>query len=82
MSERRAGRIINAYQNSLRYRSATEDDDTLRERLPELANQCRRIGYRCLNILLRREGLLSHRDAMVRTKNWLRSASPTNTSVR
>ena len=60
MSERRACRVIDADRKSVRYRS-TRDDDVLREKLRDLANQRRRFGYRRLHILLRREGVMINR---------------------
>ncbi|MBA17602.1 MAG: IS3 family transposase [Sphingomonas sp.] len=61
MSERRAGRVIDADRKSVRYRSIRDDDAGLREKLRELANQRRRFGYRRLHILLRREGIVINR---------------------
>ncbi len=58
MSERRACRVIDADRKSVRYRSTRGDDAGLRKRLRELANQRRRLGYRRLHILLRREGVM------------------------
>jgi transposase InsO family protein len=40
----------------VRYRSVRPDDDALRARLRELADQRRRFGYRRLHVLLRQEG--------------------------
>ena len=61
MSERPACRVIDADRKSVRYRSTRDDDADLREKLRELANQCRRFGYRRLHILLRREGVMINR---------------------
>jgi hypothetical protein len=61
MSERRACRVIGADRKSVRYRSTRDDDAELREKLRELANQRRRFGYRPLDILLRREGVMINR---------------------
>ena len=61
MSERRAGRFIDADRKSVRYRSTRDDDAGLREKLRDLANQRRRFGYRRLHILLRREGIMINR---------------------
>lgn len=45
-----------------RYASKRLDDGALRERLKALARERRRFGYRCLLILLRRDGLeLNHK---------------------
>ena len=59
MSERRACRVIDADRKSVRYRSMRDDDPGLREKLRELANQNRRFGYRLLQILQRREGVMT-----------------------
>lgn len=61
MSERRACRVIHADRRSVRYRSTRNDDADLREKLRELANQRHRFGYRRLQILLRREGIMTNR---------------------
>jgi len=61
MSERRACRVIDADRTSVRYRSTRDDDEALREKLRELANQRRQFGYRRLHILLRREGIMINR---------------------
>jgi putative transposase len=45
----------------VRYRSTRNDDASLCEKLPELAAQLRRFGYRRLHILLRREGVMINR---------------------
>lgn len=45
MSERRACRVIDADRKSMRYRSQRGDDDELRSKLRELAQQRRRFGY-------------------------------------
>jgi putative transposase len=73
MSERHACRVIDVDRKSVRYRSAREEDATLRERLRELANQRRRCGYRRLHILLRREGIVINRkktQRVYRDKGW------------
>jgi transposase InsO family protein len=55
MSERRACRVVAVDRSSVRYRRRG-CDDALRERLKALAEERRRFGYRCLWVLLRREG--------------------------
>ena len=57
----RACRVIGADRKSMRYRSQREDDADLRSKLRELAQQRRRVGYRRLKILLRREGVVINR---------------------
>jgi putative transposase len=66
MSERRACRTIGADRASVRYRSRRPSDETLRERLRQLANERRRFGYRRLHVLLRREGHLVNRKRVYR----------------
>ena len=46
VSERRACSIIAADRSSARYRARRPDDDALRSRLRELADQLRRLGVR------------------------------------
>jgi putative transposase len=41
---------------TIRYKSTRPDDLALRERVTELARERRRFGYRCLHVLLKREG--------------------------
>jgi putative transposase len=52
---------IGAGRSTFRYRSRHPDDVRLRDRLQELAGERRRFGYRRLNVLLRREGLVVNR---------------------
>jgi putative transposase len=66
MSERRACRIIGADRASMRYRSRRQPDETLRERLRQLAHERRRFGYRRLYVLLRREGHMVNRKRVYR----------------
>jgi putative transposase len=61
MSERRACAVVGADRKSMRYRSCRAEDDDLRSRLRELAQQRRRFGYRRLHILLRRDGITINR---------------------
>ena len=61
MSERRACMVVGADRTSMRYRSCRGDDDDLRSKLRELAQQRRRFGYRRLHILLRRDGVTINR---------------------
>lgn len=56
VSERRACTIITADRSTVRYRARRPDDEGLRARLRELADQRRRFGYRRLHVLLRSEG--------------------------
>ena len=61
MSVRRECHVIDIDRKSVRYRSTRDDDAGLREKLRELANQRSRFGYRRLDILLRREGVMINR---------------------
>ena len=56
MSERRACTLVAADRKMIRYRSCRPPDVELRARLRDLANQCRRFGYRRMFILLREQG--------------------------
>lgn len=56
LSERRACSFVGADRKMVRYRSVRPQDEQLRVRLRELANERRRFGYRRLFVLLRREG--------------------------
>jgi putative transposase len=55
-SERRACQLAGMGRSSCRYQGRRRDDDELRQRLRELAEERRRFGYRRLTVLLRREG--------------------------
>ena len=57
MTERRASARVGADRKSIRYRSYLADYGDLRSRLRELAQRRRRVGYRGLHILLRRDGI-------------------------
>jgi putative transposase len=59
LSERRACRLVGIGRSTLRYRShARADEQSLRQRLHELAAERPRFGYRRLHVLLRREGVV------------------------
>jgi len=47
---------VNLHRATCRYRRRKVEDSRLRERLRELAATRRRLGYRRLKILLKREG--------------------------
>ena len=62
VSQRRACSVIEADRTSVRYRARRPDDQSIRDRLREIAAERRRFGYRRLHILLEREGvLLNHK---------------------
>lgn len=56
ISQRRARAVVQADRNMFRYQSRRPPDTDLRERLPSLAAERRRLGCRRLFVLLRREG--------------------------
>lgn len=56
VSQRRACRTVQAPRSTMRYRSRRPQDEALRKRLRELANERRRFGYRRLHQMLLREG--------------------------
>jgi putative transposase len=56
ISERRACRLAGISRSSRRYQPATDGDESLRERIRELARERQRFGHLRLTILLRREG--------------------------
>src|SRR5215207_2210297 len=59
LSERRACRLVGIGRSTLRYRSrARPEEESLRQRLRELAAVRPRFGYRRLHVLLRREGVI------------------------
>ena len=62
MSERPGCQFIAADRKSVRYPSTRDNYPTLREKLHELVNRRRRFGYSCLDILLRREGVMFKRN--------------------
>ena len=55
-SERRACRLIQLERSSYQYKPRPDQNQELRQRLKELADQRRRFGCRRLYVLLRREG--------------------------
>src|SRR5439155_10625617 len=57
LSERRACRVVAANRSSIRREPRGHDDEPLRQRLRELAEERRRFGYRRLHVFLRREGV-------------------------
>ena len=56
-SQRRACALVGMHRRTYRYIPQRPDDTAIRRRLRELANERRRFGYRCLYILLQREGI-------------------------
>jgi putative transposase len=66
VSERRACSTLGADRTSVRYRSSRPDDAAVRARLRELASIRRRFGYRRLQVLLRREGIVMNHKKLRR----------------
>ena len=58
LSERRACRLVDISSSVLRYQPKPGNDDAVRQRLRELAEQRKRFGSPRLHILLKREGLV------------------------
>ena len=58
LSQRRACKIVPLSCNTLRYKPKKKDDEALRKRMRELAEQRRRAGCKMLHAILRREGLV------------------------
>jgi putative transposase len=58
LSERRACLLVDISSSVLRYQPKPNDDDVVRKRLRELAEQRKRFGSPRLHILLKREGLV------------------------
>jgi putative transposase len=58
LSERRACRLVDISSSVYRYRPKSDNDEILRKRLRELAEQRKRFGSPRLHILLKREGLV------------------------
>lgn len=57
-SQRRACHALHVDRSSIRYRSTRPDDRELRERIREIAVERRRFGYRRIQVMLRREGII------------------------
>ena len=58
VSQRRVCEAVGALRSVVRYRSSRADDLALRTQLKELAHERRRFGYRRLNQMLKREGII------------------------
>jgi putative transposase len=55
-SERRACRLVMVNRSAWQYEPLRGKDDAVRERMREIVNERRHVGYRGLAILLKREG--------------------------
>ena len=58
LSERRACMLAGVSQSVYRYKPKLDNDNVLRQRLRELANERKRFGSPMLHLMLRREGLV------------------------
>jgi putative transposase len=66
VSERRGCSTLGADRTSIRYRSNRPDDASVRARLRDRASIRRRFGYRRLQVLLRREGIIMNHKKLRR----------------
>jgi putative transposase len=66
LSERRACGLAQVCRATVRYRSRRREDESVRQRLRELAGLRKRFGYRRLGLLLRREGVLVNHKRVYR----------------
>ena len=66
VSERRACSALGPDRTSVRYRSQRPDDAAVRYRMRELASIRRRIGYRRLQLLIGREGIIMNHKKLRR----------------
>ena len=58
VSERRACQLVGVSRSTLRYEPArAEEEQQLRNKIVELAQERRRFGYRRIHALLRRDGV-------------------------
>ena len=66
LSQRKARAVATCNLKTYRRMVRITDDAALKERLCNLAAQCRRFGYRRILVLLRREGLVVNREWIYR----------------
>jgi putative transposase len=73
LSERRACRLVDVSSSVYRYQPKPGNDDAVRKRLRELAEQRKRFGSPRLHILLKREGLVVNHERTERLyrEEWL-----------
>ncbi len=65
-SQRRACRLVGSARSTVRYGSRRGDDEPVRTRLRQLAEERPRFGYRRLHVLMRREGLVVNHKRIAR----------------
>ena len=66
LSERRASGLASVCRATVRYQAQGPEDESVRQRLRELAALRKRFGYRRLYVLLRREGVLVNHKRVYR----------------
>ena len=66
VSERRACGLIGVHRSTVRKRPRGRDDHVVYQRLAELARERSRFGYRRLQVLLRRDGLVINHKRVLR----------------
>ena len=66
LSERRACGLADVCRATVRYQAHGQEDESVRQRLRELAALRKRFGYRRLGLLLRREGVLVNHKRVYR----------------
>ena len=66
VSQRRACQLVSVARATIRYRSRRGNDEPLRTRLRQLAEQRPRFGYRRLHALLRRDGIVVNHKRIAR----------------
>ena len=67
MSERRACKVIGCCRMMVRYETRRPDDGEVRKRMKAIAQEQRQFGYRCLLVMLRREGLVVNHKKLFRS---------------
>ena len=60
LSDRRASGLAGLSRNTLRYEAKPDRDEELRGKMKALAEKRKRLGYRRLHVLLKREGLVQN----------------------
>jgi putative transposase len=66
MSERHACGLLDVSRATVRYQARSREDESVRQRLLELAALRKRFGYRRLGLLLRREGMVVNHKRVYR----------------
>lgn len=66
VSQRRACDVLNVDRSSVRYVSVRPDDIHLREAMKKVAAERRRFGYRCIHVMLERQGICMNQKKLRR----------------